>query len=169
MRSRLRSVPACFARTSLGGVVMKRPPFVVGLVLVLSFLFAPGAPWFQPDLYAGQKTVKVREYKRKDGTVVKAHERRAPRARAAEPERAQTPPPSQASSSVKRDENGRIERSEAARRAFMRETGYPNGRPGYIVDHVKPLACGGMDAPSNMQWQTIAEAKAKDRVERVGC
>jgi hypothetical protein len=25
--------------------------------------------------------------------------------------------------------------------------------------------CGGPDAPSNMQWQTTAEAKAKDRVE----
>jgi len=24
-------------------------------------------------------------------------------------------------------------------------------------------------APSNMQWQTIAEAKAKDKTERVGC
>jgi hypothetical protein len=37
------------------------------------------------------------------------------------------------------------------------------------VDHVVPLACGGADAPSNMQWQTIAEAKAKDRKERLGC
>ena len=35
----------------------------------------------------------------------------------------------------------------------------------YIVDHVVPLACNGPDRPSNMQWQTIAEAKAKDRWE----
>src|SRR5216683_7638817 len=34
------------------------------------------------------------------------------------------------------------------------ETGYPHGRKGYVVDHVKPLACGGVDAPSNMQWQS---------------
>jgi len=25
---------------------------------------------------------------------------------------------------------------------------------GYVIDHVVPLACGGADAPSNMQWQT---------------
>ena len=51
----------------------------------------------------------------------------------------------------------------------MRETGYPKGRPGYVIDHVIPLACGGPDAPSNMQWQTVADAKAKDRVELKGC
>jgi hypothetical protein len=26
---------------------------------------------------------------------------------------------------------------------------------GYVIDHIKPLACGGIDAPDNMQWQTI--------------
>ena len=41
--------------------------------------------------------------------------------------------------------------------------------PGYVVDHVKALACGGADAPSNMQSQTIAEGKAKDKWERIGC
>lgn len=65
--------------------------------------------------------------------------------------------------------NAYLKRSAAARSAFMRQTGYPHGRPGYIVDHIVPLACGGADAPSNMQWQTVAEAKAKDRVERKGC
>jgi hypothetical protein len=35
--------------------------------------------------------------------------------------------------------------------------------PGYVKDHVVPLACGGPDAPSNMQWQTVQDAKAKDR------
>jgi hypothetical protein len=34
-----------------------------------------------------------------------------------------------------------------------------------VIDHVTPLACGGADVPSNMQWQTIEEAKAKDRWE----
>lgn len=41
--------------------------------------------------------------------------------------------------------------------------------PGWIVDHVVPLACGGPDEPANMQWQTTADAKAKDRWEREGC
>ena len=60
-------------------------------------------------------------------------------------------------------------RSEAARREFMEQTGFPHGRHGYVIDHIVPLACGGADAPTNMQWQTIEEAKAKDRVERQGC
>lgn len=40
---------------------------------------------------------------------------------------------------------------------------------GYIIDHIKALACGGADAPSNMQWQTVTDAKAKDKWERKGC
>src|ERR1700674_2572623 len=71
--------------------------------------------------------------------------------------------------SYTRNSRGRIKRSAAAKDAFERKTGYPHGRPGYVVDHVKPLACGGADDPSNMQWQTIAEGKAKDKTERVGC
>jgi hypothetical protein len=51
----------------------------------------------------------------------------------------------------------------------MRQTGYPHGRKGWVVDHIVPLACGGADSPSNMQWQTDAAAKAKDKVERIGC
>jgi hypothetical protein len=68
-----------------------------------------------------------------------------------------------------RDEHGRIKRSGDAKRDFKRQTGYPKGRKGYVIDHVVPLACGGADAPSNMQWQTKDEARAKDRLERSGC
>lgn len=68
-----------------------------------------------------------------------------------------------------RDVNGRIARSAAARHAFERQTGFPNGRPGWVIDHIVPLACGGADAPSNMQWQTVEAAKAKDKFERKGC
>src|SRR5437899_3020770 len=70
---------------------------------------------------------------------------------------------------VGRDANGHIKRSGQAKHDFMRQTGYPHGRRGYVIDHVVPLACGGADAPSNMQWETVAEARAKDRVERINC
>lgn len=40
---------------------------------------------------------------------------------------------------------------------------------GYVIDHIDALACGGADRPENMQWQTVAEGKAKDRWERKGC
>ena len=63
----------------------------------------------------------------------------------------------------------RIKRSLEAKHEFERATGHPHGWPGHVIDHVIPLACGGADAPSNMQWQTIEEAKVKDRVERRGC
>ena len=49
-------------------------------------------------------------------------------------------------------------------------TGKPRGAcPGWVVDHVNPLACGGPDRPGNMQWQTTADAKAKDKWERRSC
>ena len=68
-----------------------------------------------------------------------------------------------------RDSHGRLKRSAEAKRSFERRSGHAHGWPGHVVDHVVPLACGGADSPSNMQWQTTAEAKAKDRVERQGC
>jgi hypothetical protein len=63
-------------------------------------------------------------------------------------------------------ENRKIQRSASARADFMRQTGYPKGRKGYVVDHIVPLECGGADVASNMQWQTVQEAKIKDRTER---
>lgn len=68
---------------------------------------------------------------------------------------------------VPRDANGRILRSRSAVAEFKRLTGYPHGRPGYVIDHIVPLALGGADTPANMQWQTIQAAKAKDRWELV--
>jgi hypothetical protein len=79
------------------------------------------------------------------------------------------PAPGSAPSTSSRDSRGRIKRSAAAKEEFERETGYPHGRPGYVVDHIVPLACGGADAPSNMQWQTVEEGKAKDETERIRC
>jgi hypothetical protein len=40
---------------------------------------------------------------------------------------------------------------------------------GYVIDRIVPVACGGAEEPANMQWQTIQQAKEKDRWERIGC
>ena len=66
---------------------------------------------------------------------------------------------------IKRDAKGKIERSQTARLAFMKKTGYPHGRAGYVIDHIIPLKKGGCDCTGNMQWQTIADAKEKDKWE----
>ena len=50
----------------------------------------------------------------------------------------------------------------------MKAAGYGNGRPGYVVDHIVPLSCESPDMPSNMQGQTAAQARLRDRVERTG-
>jgi hypothetical protein len=66
---------------------------------------------------------------------------------------------------IPRNEDGRIIRSATARKTFMKQSGYPKGRPGYVIDHIIPLKRGGCDDPGNMQWQTIEDAKEKDRWE----
>jgi hypothetical protein len=64
-----------------------------------------------------------------------------------------------------RDKNGRYVRSSSAKTEFKKQSGYPHGRPGYVIDHIIPLKKGGCDCPSNMQWQTVSDAKAKDKWE----
>jgi hypothetical protein len=71
--------------------------------------------------------------------------------------------------------DARTKRSQSAKVEFKREhpcpaTGATKGPcKGYVIDHVNPLACGGPDRPENMQWQTDAEGKAKDKWERKSC
>lgn len=66
-------------------------------------------------------------------------------------------------------------RSHASIDAFKRAHPCPathqsRGRcPGYVIDHVRPLCAGGPDQPANMQWQTVAAGKAKDKIERREC
>jgi hypothetical protein len=66
-------------------------------------------------------------------------------------------------------------RSDAVRHAFAKaqpcpSTGKPTlPCPGYIIDHLKPLCAGGLDAVENMQWQTVADAKKKDVFEVEAC
>ena len=76
--------------------------------------------------------------------------------------------PSRKHTTSSRAAHAKTPRHREAAQAFRKQTGYPHGRRGYVVDHVVPLACGGADTPSNMQWQTIEAAKAKDKVERTG-
>lgn len=133
---------------------------------------------------AKTKTVHVRGHTRKDGTYVAPYDRSArgtldsgnisvsgyhtPHAyrtgRMAEGYRPHL--------SVRLTSSGKIKRSTAAKDTFKRQqpcpsTGASSGScPGYVIDHVKPLECGGADDPSNMEWQTIGDGKAKDRTER---
>ena len=66
-------------------------------------------------------------------------------------------------------------RSYAAKAEFRHSepcpaTGGTKGKcPGYVIDHLVPLCAGGLDASSNMRWQTVQDAKRKDREERRLC
>jgi hypothetical protein len=129
-------------------------------------------------------SVHVRGYTSRSGKTVQPYVRNAPgegRSKASAP-RASAPhttsPRSPALSHPRattpatpgaRNSRGRSQRSEAAKEQFLRQTGHPHGWPGHVVDHKVALACGGADVPSNMQWQTTEDAKAKDKVERQGC
>jgi len=56
-------------------------------------------------------------------------------------------------------------RNAAVKRTFDKQEGYPNGRKGYVVDHVCALVQGGLDSTINMQYQTIDEGHKKDKIE----
>jgi hypothetical protein len=154
------------------------------LLALVSFLAPPSgsdrgshrsSPYSSPQSYT--KAVHTRSYTRKNGTVARMHTRAysgkgSSRHSSAVSGASYYRPISFAGG---RDSRGRIKRSVAAKDAFKREhpcpsTGRASGPcPRYVIDHVKPLACGGLDDPSNMQWQTVASGKAKDKWERRGC
>lgn len=76
-----------------------------------------------------------------------------------------------------RDKEGKIKRSTKVINKFKELHPCPsNGSTkgaceGWAIDHVIPLACGGCDAVSNMQWLPnelkSREKTGKDRFERV--
>ena len=76
----------------------------------------------------------------------------------------------------KRNAVGHIIRRSDVRTAFRKihrcpSTGLPQGPcPGWQMDHVVPLVCGGCDAVPNMQWlpipTKIPAPFGKDRFER---
>jgi hypothetical protein len=76
-----------------------------------------------------------------------------------------------------RDPDGRISRSSIVLRAFQiihpcPATGSRTGPcPGWAIDHVIPLACGGCDSIENLQWlknsiKSCPGTECKDRWER---
>lgn len=82
-----------------------------------------------------------------------------------------------ASAMVVRDAGGKIARSRAVIAAFRARHACPSTKlltgacPGWAIDHVIPLECGGCDSVSNMQWlpnqiKSAAGTLAKDRWER---
>jgi hypothetical protein len=71
--------------------------------------------------------------------------------------------------------NAGTHRSQSVKAEFQRQHPCPStGRArgackGWVKDHIIALECGGADSPDNLQWQTVADAKAKDKWERTGC
>lgn len=77
-----------------------------------------------------------------------------------------------------RDKDGSISRSASVLVAFKKLHPCPANRmtagacPGWAIDHVIPLACGGCDAVRNLQWlkneiKSCPGLTCKDRWERL--
>jgi hypothetical protein len=48
---------------------------------------------------------------------------------------------------------------------FKKLSGFPHGRPGYVIDYIQPLKRGGEARAYNMQWLPKEEAKLKHKFE----
>jgi hypothetical protein len=148
----------------------KLTAFVIIFVFALASFSSAGRRSSVSSSSEHKKAIHVKGYTRKDGTAVKGYDRSAQGSvlrKDTGTQRAYSPViPNQ------RDVKGHIKRSAAAKGAFMRSNPCPSTRkssgkcPGYVVDHIKPLASGGLDDSSNMQWQTVQAAEEKDKWER---
>lgn len=83
-----------------------------------------------------------------------------------------------ATGQVQRNANGATQRSPQVLAAFRELYHCPATKsatgpcPGWAIDHVIPLACGGADAVYNLQWlpneiKSASGRVSKDRFERV--
>lgn len=59
-----------------------------------------------------------------------------------------------------------VQRSETAKREFLRQHGLTKIPPGFNIDHITPLSKGGSDTPSNMQLLSIEAHHTKTAAER---
>jgi hypothetical protein len=73
------------------------------------------------------------------------------------------------SSGIRRDRHGRIQRSEIAKRSFLKQHGLQRVPRGMQVDHRVPLCAGGADSPSNMQLIPTSQHRAKTRGDVRAC
>jgi hypothetical protein len=126
---------------------------------------------------SSKKTEHVGGYQRKDGKYVKPYDRHPSGTKPEKQSHSHTGSVKQGhtgsphTSTAQHDQHERIKRSAHAKDEFKRAHPCPSTSrrtgacPGYVIDHVQPLKRGGADDPSNMQWQTVADAKAKDKWE----
>jgi TPR repeat protein len=59
--------------------------------------------------------------------------------------------------------DGRVIQSNSAHTDFMAQTGHPKGNPGFVIDYKTPVAAGGSDAPNNMQWAILSDARKTEK------
>ena len=139
--------------------------------IACGLLFTLMLAFLEPYALGQRKSVHVRGYTRKDGTVVRPYDRAAPGTKS----KPSASAPRSSTVGTSSSTTSKTKRSASAKAAFKKANPCPatwktsGSCPGYVVDHIRPLACGGADAPENMQWQTAAAAKEKDKWERNGC
>lgn len=67
-------------------------------------------------------------------------------------------------------ERSRLQRAEFQRAHPCPSTGRTRGAcPGWQVDHIQALMCGGRDETSNMQWLTVEAHREKTKADIKSC